>query len=96
MRDGPEAGWPPLKVKLPALADWKAQVKCQAGCPVGTDSGRYVQLIAEGRTTKEVAQILGMSVKTAEFHRSRLMEKLDIHETASLVRYAIRKGIVQA
>ena len=58
--------------------------------------GQLVQLIAEGRTTKEVAQILGMSVKTAEFHRSRLMEKLDIHETASLVRYAIRKGIVQA
>jgi DNA-binding NarL/FixJ family response regulator len=56
---------------------------------------QVVQLIAEGRTTKEVAQILGMSVKTAEFHRGRLMEKLDVHETASLVRYAIRKGIVQ-
>jgi DNA-binding NarL/FixJ family response regulator len=54
-----------------------------------------IQLIAEGKSTKEVAQVLGVSVKTAEFHRSRLMEKLEIHETASLVRYAIRKGLVQ-
>jgi formate dehydrogenase (NADP+) beta subunit len=39
----------PITVKLPDLQDWKAQVKCQAGCPVSTDAGRYVQLIAEGR-----------------------------------------------
>jgi NADPH-dependent glutamate synthase beta subunit-like oxidoreductase len=39
----------PLSVRLPDLNDWKAQVKCQAGCPVATDAGRYVQLIAEGR-----------------------------------------------
>ncbi len=39
----------PLPVKLPDLQDWKDQVKCQAGCPVSTDAGRYVQLIAEGR-----------------------------------------------
>jgi NADPH-dependent glutamate synthase beta subunit-like oxidoreductase len=38
-----------VRVRLPDLADWKAQVKCQAGCPVSTDAGRYVQLIAEGR-----------------------------------------------
>ncbi len=38
-----------LPVRLPDLQDWKAQVKCQAGCPVATDAGRYVQLIAEGR-----------------------------------------------
>jgi formate dehydrogenase beta subunit len=38
-----------IPVKLPDLQDWKAQVKCQAGCPVSTDAGRYVQLIAEGR-----------------------------------------------
>jgi DNA-binding CsgD family transcriptional regulator len=54
-----------------------------------------LQLIAERKTTKEIAQILGISVKTTEFHRTRLMGKLDVHETASLVRYAIRKGIVQ-
>jgi NADPH-dependent glutamate synthase beta subunit-like oxidoreductase len=39
----------PLNVRLPELEHWKAQVKCQAGCPVSTDAGRYVQLIAEGR-----------------------------------------------
>lgn len=38
-----------VAVRLPGLADWKAQVKCQQGCPVSTDAGRYVQLIAEGR-----------------------------------------------
>lgn len=38
-----------VRVRLPELKDWKAQVKCQAGCPVATDAGRYVQLIAEGR-----------------------------------------------
>ena len=61
-----------------------------------TDRERQVlQLIAESKTTKEVAVILGISVKTAETHRAKLMEKLDIHSTAGLVRYAIRRGLVQ-
>ena len=60
-----------------------------------TDRERQVlQLIAEGKTTKEVAVILGVSVKTAESHRSSLMSKLDIHSTAEVVRYAIRRGMV--
>ena len=60
-----------------------------------TDRERQVlQLIAEGKTTKEVAVILGVSVKTAESHRSSLMGKLDIHSTAEVVRYAIRRGLV--
>jgi DNA-binding CsgD family transcriptional regulator len=54
-----------------------------------------LQLVAEGNTTKKVASLLGLSVKTAESHRARIMEKLDIHETAGLVRYAIRRGIIQ-
>ena len=54
-----------------------------------------VQLLAEGNSSKGVAEILGISVKTAESHRTRLMKKLDIHETASLVMYAVRRGIVQ-
>lgn len=57
---------------------------------------QVLQLVAEGRTTKEVAVMLGISIKTAESHRSNLMEKLDIHETAGLVRYAIRNGIIQS
>lgn len=56
---------------------------------------QVLQLVAEGKTTKEVAVVLGVSVKTAESHRTRLMEKLDIHETASLVRYAVRIGLIQ-
>ena len=56
---------------------------------------QVLQLVAEGKTTKEVAIILGISVKTAESHRMRIMERLDIHETAGLVRYAIREGLIQ-
>lgn len=56
---------------------------------------QVLQLIAEGKSTKDVASLLGISVKTAESHRTRLMQKLDIHETASLVLYAVRHGIVQ-
>ena len=56
---------------------------------------QVLQLVAEGKTTKEVASLLGVSVKTAETHRTRVMAKLEIHETAGLVRYAIRNGIIQ-
>ena len=56
---------------------------------------QVVQLIGEGKSTREIAALLGISAKTAESHRARLMQKLDIHETASLVRYAIRRGLVQ-
>lgn len=56
---------------------------------------QVLQLVAEGKTTKEVAAILGISVKTAESHRVKIMEKLDIHATAGLVRYAIRQGLIQ-
>jgi DNA-binding NarL/FixJ family response regulator len=63
--------------------------------PLTPREKEVLQLIAEGKTTKEVAQFLRLSVKTAEFHRTRLMEKLEVHQTASLVRYAIRKGLIQ-
>jgi DNA-binding NarL/FixJ family response regulator len=53
-----------------------------------------LQLIAEGQTTKRIAQILKISVKTVETHRSQLMEQLDIHDVAGLVRCAIRAGLV--
>jgi DNA-binding NarL/FixJ family response regulator len=54
-----------------------------------------LQLVAEGCTTKEIAQRLGISVKTADSHRTRIMRKLDIHATAGLVRHAIRLGLIQ-
>ncbi len=63
--------------------------------PLTSRERQVLQLVGEGKSTKEVATLLGVSVKTAESHRTRLMQKLDIHETASLVRYAIRRGLVQ-
>jgi DNA-binding NarL/FixJ family response regulator len=56
---------------------------------------QVLQLVAEGKTTKEIATLLGISTKTAESHRTRLMRKLEIHDTAGLVRYAIRRGLIQ-
>jgi DNA-binding NarL/FixJ family response regulator len=55
-----------------------------------------LQLIAEGHTTKEIAQALRISGKTAENHRAELMERLRIHDVAGLVRYAVRVGLVSA
>jgi DNA-binding NarL/FixJ family response regulator len=55
-----------------------------------------LQLVAEGKTTKEIASLLGVTFKTAESHRAHIMDKLNIHETAGLVRYAVRHGIVPA
>ena len=53
-----------------------------------------LQMIAEGNTNKQIAQALNLSVKTVEAHRTQIMVRLDIHETAGLVRYAIRTGLI--
>lgn len=63
--------------------------------PLTLREREVLQLVAEGKTTKEIAAVLGLSVKTAETHRGRIMRKLDIRETAGLVRYAIRRGLVR-
>jgi DNA-binding NarL/FixJ family response regulator len=55
-----------------------------------------LQLLAEGRVRKEIAQILGVSVKTVEFHKQKISEKLGIHTNAALTAYAIRHGIASA
>ncbi len=55
-----------------------------------------LQLIAEGKANKEAAGELGLSIKTVEKHREHLMEKLDIHDTAGLTRYAISAGIIES
>ena len=55
---------------------------------------QVLQLVAEGKTTKEIASVLGISIKTADSHRARIMRKLDIHDTAGLVRFAIRRGLI--
>jgi len=54
-----------------------------------------LQLIAEGKTTKEIASRLNVSIKTVETHRAQLMDRLDIHDVAGLVKLAIRVGLVQ-
>jgi DNA-binding NarL/FixJ family response regulator len=63
--------------------------------PLTLREREVLRLVAEGKTTKEVAALLGISVKTAEAHRIRIMKKLETHNTASTVRYAIRQGLVQ-
>lgn len=62
--------------------------------PLTLREREVLQLVAEGQSSKQIAQTLGISAKTAESHRSRIMAKLGLHETASLVRYAIRHRLV--
>jgi len=61
--------------------------------PLSTRERQVLQLLAEGKKTREVAELLYVSIKTAESHRARIMKKLGIHETAGLVRYALREGV---
>ena len=62
--------------------------------PLTPRERQVLQLVAEGRRTREIADLLGVSVKTAESHRVRIMGKLGIRQTAGLVRYAIRQGLI--
>jgi len=55
-----------------------------------------VQLVAEGHSNREIADILGLSIKTVETHRGQLMQRLELHDAAGIVRYAIRTGLVTA
>lgn len=77
------------------VADYRRQATAGPG-PAGLTRRQQevLRLIAEGHGTKSIARRLGISVKTVETHRSQLMERLDIHEVAGLVRYAIRTGLV--
>ena len=69
------------------------------GGPTGVDllsprQREILQLIAEGKSTREIAETLHLSVKTIESHRVQLMDRLDIHDVAGLIRYALRKGLI--
>jgi len=66
----------------------------QGADPLTPRQREVLQLIAEGRSSKEIARILDLSVKTVETHRTQLMKQLDIHEVTGLVRYAMRLGLV--
>lgn len=64
--------------------------------PLTPREREILQLIAEGKSSKEIADILGISFHTVESHRTRMMSKLAIHTRAGLVRYAIRQGLIKA
>lgn len=66
-----------------------------ASGPLTAREFQVLRLVAEGKTTREAAELLGISAKTAESHRMRIMTKLGIHDTAGLVRYAVRQGLIQ-
>jgi DNA-binding CsgD family transcriptional regulator len=57
---------------------------------------QILRLIAEGKGNREIAEVLGISVRTVEAHRARIMLKLDLESVPSLVRYAVRHGIIEA
>ena len=71
----------PASIEVPLLTAREAEV---------------LQLIAEGKANKETADLLGISIKTVEKHRQRLMEKLNIHDTAGLTRHAIATGVIES
>jgi two-component system, NarL family, response regulator NreC len=64
--------------------------------PLSVRERQVLQLVAEGKTTKDIAGLLNISTNTVESHRTNIMQKLDIHDTAGLVRYAIRRGLIQS
>ena len=63
--------------------------------PLSPREREVLQLVVEGKTTREAARLLGVTVRTVGTHRERIMKKLDIHETTGLVRYAIRRRLIQ-
>ena len=65
-------------------------------CVLTPREREVIQLVAEGKTTKEVATALSLSVKTAETHRANIMKRLDCHSVSELVRYAVRNNIIEA
>jgi DNA-binding NarL/FixJ family response regulator len=80
------------KVKSPD----RAELLKKKGVHLSSREAEVLQLIAEGQANKQVASELGISVKTVEKHRQRLMEKLNIHDTAGLTRHAIAAGIIES
>ena len=81
------------RVSSSVIEAFRAGTPCPPD-PLTQREREVLQLIAEGQSTKEVAAALGVSAKTAETHRARLMSKLGIHHTAGLVRYALRRGLI--
>lgn len=86
-------GYPSPEVSIHLLSEYRKQVRQ----PIDLLSARereVLQMIAEGKTNKEIAVALNLSVYTVDGHRSRIMDKLNLHTTGELVRFAMRNGIV--
>lgn len=79
-----------------AIVDAYLTRSYEAVDPLTPRERQILQLVAEGRTSKAIADALDLGVKSVESYRTRIMHKLEIHNTAGLVRYAIRRGLVQA
>jgi DNA-binding NarL/FixJ family response regulator len=90
------------EIHLPRIVSTLSAANCIRGASpslINTLTPRQretLQLIAEGHSNKEIAKILRISIKTVETHRQQLMNQLDIHDVAGLVRYAVRNGLVSA
>jgi DNA-binding NarL/FixJ family response regulator len=85
---------PPIARML--LSDYRPRIEAEdAGQDILTDREREVlQLVAEGRTNQEIAEMLGLSVNTVQTHRMHLMQKLHMHDRSELVKYAIQAGMI--
>jgi two-component system response regulator NreC len=79
-----------------ALAKVLAEDPSGVACPLTVREREVLQLICEGKTVKEIAAILGIGQKTVESHRQRITVKLKVSQTADLVRYAVRNGLIRA
>ena len=81
-------------------AEWKARgsdtARAKSQRRLTSREAEVLQLVAEGAANKQVAAELGISIKTVEKHRQQLMDKLDIHDTAGLTRYAIAAGVIES
>jgi DNA-binding NarL/FixJ family response regulator len=83
-------------VSRPLISDYTERVGRHSLERLTARQREILQLIAEGNSTKDIAHGLGLSIKTVETHRAQLMARLDIHDIAGLVRYAIRAGIASS
>jgi DNA-binding NarL/FixJ family response regulator len=84
-----------LRLQRQEVPDRKGRMKTKL-TRLSSREVEVLQLIAEGEANKQIAAELGISIKTVEKHRDRLMRKLDIHDTAGLTRYAIESGIIES
>ncbi len=87
-----------LAVRDLVLRDYVDRVregKDESESPLSGREREVLQILAEGKSTKDAAAILNVSVKTVESHRKQIMDKLDLHSIAELTKYAIREGLTQ-